>query len=145
MSKCIDVSDLLRSHGLKRTPIRTEILELFLDHEYALMASEIEAKMQTSHDRVTVYRALTSFEEKGIIHRASEDWQGIKFALSNHECMNETHSDKHAHMVCEICGQTYCLESVSIPPITVSEDISINKVSLVLSGVCKNCKSAAES
>ena len=72
-------------HGLKRTPIRTEMLDLFMQHEFALSASDLLAKMKTSNDRVTIYRALSSFEEQGILHKASEDRQGVKYALCNYD------------------------------------------------------------
>lgn len=133
------IGDLLHSHGLKKTPIRTEMLELFTDHDFALSARDIEAKMTARHDRVTIYRALNSFEEHGIIHRASEDRQGIKYALCSSDCQNEPHADKHAHFVCDECHQTYCLEDVEVPEVEVSGDFSISRVNYTLSGICKEC------
>jgi len=132
--------EFLHAHGLKKTPIRTEILELFMKHDFALSASGILAKMTAGHDKVTIYRALSSFEEHGILHRASEDGQGIKYALCGHSCPDEIHADQHAHFVCDKCHQTYCLEDVVIPEVSVSNDFSVNRVSYTLSGICKGCK-----
>lgn len=134
------IGDLLHGHGLKKTPIRTEMLELFVNHDFALSASDIMARMKAGHDRVTVYRALSSFQEHGILHKASEDGQGIKYALCGHSCPDETHADHHAHFVCDECHQTYCLESVEVPLVEVSDDFSVNRVNYTLSGVCKECK-----
>ena len=135
------VGDLLRGHGLKKTPIRTEMLELFMHHDFALSASDIIAKIKARHDRVTVYRALASFEENGILHKASEDGQGIKYALCKTDCPDERHTDEHAHFICDECLQTYCLEDVKIPEVALSEDFSVSRVNYTLGGLCKACKS----
>lgn len=134
------IGDLLHAHGLKKTPIRTEMLHLFMHHEAALSASDIVAKMKARHDRVTVYRALSSFEANGILHKASEDGQGVKYALCGHSCPDEAHTDQHAHFVCDECHHTYCLEQVEVPQVTLSDEFSVNRVNYTLSGVCKECK-----
>lgn len=133
------LKDLLKAHGLKRTPIRIEILQTFLDCDFALSAKDLMNRMNGNHDRVTVYRALGSFEKNGILHRASEDQTGIKYAICNDHCPSETHADLHAHFVCENCQQTYCLETVSIPDVKVNEGFSVDKVAFTLSGTCKFC------
>ena len=135
------VGDLLHAHGLKKTPIRTEMLELFMDHDFALSASDLVAKMKAKHDRVTIYRALNSFEAQGILHRASEDGHGIKYALCGQNCPGEAHSHRHAHFICEECNQTYCLDEVKVPEVRLPGEFSVNRVNYTLSGICKDCKS----
>ncbi|MCG8390669.1 MAG: transcriptional repressor [Cytophagales bacterium] len=135
------IGDLLSAHGLKKTPIRMEMLGLFMDHDFALSASDIVAKMTSKRDRVTVYRALSSFEESGILHRASEDGQGVKYALCGKNCPGEAHTHQHAHFICEECNQTYCLDDVKIPEVKLSDEFLVNRVNYTLSGICKDCKS----
>lgn len=134
------IGDLLQSHGLKRTPIRMQMLEIFMDSNFALSASELMSHMTKEQDRVTIYRALVSFEENGILHRASEDGQGAKYALCGHSCPSESHAEKHAHFVCDECHHTFCLNDVTIPEIKVSNDFSVNRVNYTLGGVCKTCR-----
>ena len=134
------IKDLLHAHGLKKTPIRTEMLELFLEHDFALSASDIVAKMTARHDRVTIYRGLNSFEEHGILHRASEDGQGVKYAMCSQHCPDEPHTDKHAHFVCDECHQTYCLEEVEVPKVKLSDQFSVHGFQYTISGICKSCK-----
>lgn len=133
------IEDLLSSHGLKRTPIRIKILQVFLTKNYALSAKDLIENLAAGHDRVTIYRALNSFEKQGILHIASEDHSGIKYAICNHYCPKESHADQHAHFVCGNCQQTYCLETVQIPDVKVTEGFHIDKVSFTMSGTCKNC------
>ena len=133
------IADLLRTHGLRRTPIRTEMLALFMKHDTALSASDIIAKMKYRLDRVTAYRALSSFEEHGILHRASEDERGTKYALCGQHCPDETHTDEHAHFICDECHQTYCLEDVKVPAVAVSDAFSVSRANYTLSGTCQAC------
>lgn len=133
------IGDLLRAHHLKKTPIRVEMLKIFMSHDFALSAQDIITKMTRQHDRVTIYRALNSFEEQGILHRASEDSQGVKYALCGQGCPDELHTDKHAHFICEACHQTYCLQSVAIPEVEVPGTFSVSQFNYTLSGTCEGC------
>lgn len=134
------IGDLLQKHGFKKTTIRIQILELFMSHNFALAASDIISKLKTNHDRVTVFRALNSFEEKGLLHKASEDGQGVKYALCGHSCPDKTHTDQHAHFVCDECNHTYCLEDLEVPIPNVSKGFSISRINYTLGGVCNECE-----
>ncbi len=133
------IANLLQANGLRKTPIRTGMLALFMKHDTALSASDIIAKMKLRLDRVTVYRALSSFEEHGILHRASEDERGVKYALCGLQCPDKSHADQHAHFVCDECRQTYCLENVKVPDVAVSDAFSVDRTNYTLSGTCKAC------
>ncbi len=135
------IIELLDSHGLRKTPIRREILKLFLEHDFALSAGDILSKITVQHDRVTIYRALTSFEEHGLLHRASKDGQGIKYALDTSHYPDKTDHKMHVHFVCDECHHTYCLDTIEIPEVKVSPGFSVNKVNYTLGGICKECNS----
>jgi Fur family ferric uptake transcriptional regulator len=62
------IDDLLKKNHLSITGGRRRILELFLQQEGALSHSDIEKKAGEKFDRVTVYRTLQVFLEKGLIH-----------------------------------------------------------------------------
>lgn len=134
------VAELLCSHGLKKTRIRIEILNLFMQHHFALSANDLVARMDKGIDRVTIYRTLIAFETQGILHKASENKHGIKYALCHHPGQHDGHTDKHVHFVCETCNQTYCLEDVMIPEVRISKKFSVNRVSYTISGVCDVCQ-----
>lgn len=136
------IGELLHYHGLKKTPIRTEMLSLFMSHDVALSASDIVSLIKANHDKVTIYRALYSFEEHGILHKASEDVQGIKYALCSRECPDTAHTEQHAHFNCEECNHTYCLEDVFVPKIQLSNEFSVNSAHYVFNGICKSCRAA---
>ena len=68
MNKMIAIEDVLKKNQLSVTDGRKKILELFLNSEGALAHADIEEKTGETFDRVTVYRTLNTFVEKGIIH-----------------------------------------------------------------------------
>lgn len=135
-----NVEDLLKQHGLKKTPIRIEMLKLFMEHSFALSASDIESRMKAGHDRVTIYRALNSFEENGILHKAPDDGYGVKYALCSEHCPDNAHEDHHVHFICHECNHTYCLEDVHIPMVKLPGDYAVEGFSYTINGVCKECK-----
>lgn len=141
---------LLKQHGLKKTPVRLTILRLFIQHDFALSASDIESLLKDSRnrvslggnppDRVTVYRTLSSFEEKGIIHKAPDEGYGVKYALCSEHCPDGAHDEMHVHFICNTCNHTYCLEDTHIPMIKLPGDYAVEGFSYTVNGVCKSCK-----
>ena len=72
----------LKNHQLRPTKIRKVILRMFCEQESALSQKYIEESLQSSFDRVTIYRTLKSFTEKGIIHSIRDGERMIKYAIS---------------------------------------------------------------
>lgn len=131
---------MLLERGLRRTPIRLEILSLFLKYPHALAHRDIEAHLHICHDRVTIYRALDVFEKSGILHKVPDTNNEIKYALCAHDCSAEAHQDSHVHFICQKCHHTYCLNDVHIPIIKVPSEFVIDDFSYTLSGTCKKCR-----
>ncbi len=134
------VESILKKHGLKKTPLRLEMLDLFMNNHFALSASDIESRLKANHDRVTVYRALNAFEENGILHKAPDDGYGIKYAMCSDNCPDQAHEDHHVHFICHECHHTYCLDHVHIPMIKLPEDYAVDTFTYTVNGVCKACK-----
>lgn len=134
------IKGILKSNALRSTHSRSEILGLFLDSNYALSNAEIEKEISDEHDRVTVYRTLRTFVEKGIIHKVLDDSGTPRYALCNEECQDANHNHEHVHFKCLSCGLTTCLEEVKIPAINLPIGYQANEVNILMQGVCKNCQ-----
>lgn len=132
------IGELLREYGLKKTPIRISMLEMFYRHDFALGAADILELMPKGQDKVTIYRALASFEEKGILHQASKDAQGVKYAMASKTGQEE--KNVHAHFVCNECQRTYCLEEVKVPEVEVKGNFSIDQINYTIRGICEHCR-----
>src|SRR5690606_12916221 len=105
---------ILEKHQLRRTKGRLAVLELFAEHGKAFSHSEIHQKIREKVDRVTLYRILSSMEDKGILHKIPDDEVSVKYALCDHHASHK-HSDDHIHFKCESCGDTICFEDHKIP------------------------------
>jgi Fur family transcriptional regulator, ferric uptake regulator len=135
-----EIADILRRNQLSVTASRKKILELFLAHNGALAHGDIEKKTGEKFDRVTVYRTLHSFLEKGIIHTIPTADNSIRYALCKDNCSEGHHHDNHIHFLCTDCGTTICLDNIDIPDVKLPSGFQQQQVEVVVSGVCKDCK-----
>src|SRR6201996_7574313 len=111
-----NIEDILKKNHLSITGGRRRILELFLQQDGALSHSDIEKKAGEKFDRVTIYRTLQTFEEKGIIHTIPTSDNSIRYALCK-DCTEGHHHDNPVHFVCTHCNKTICLDDVVSPSI----------------------------
>lgn len=135
-----DVKDILKQNRLSVTDSRLKILELFLARENALSHADIEKITGEYFDRVTVYRTLQTFVEKGIIHLIPTTDNSIKYALCKNDCGPGHHHDDHVHFICEGCSKTICLEDVNIPSIKLPKGFKSQRAEMVVKGICGACK-----
>jgi Fur family ferric uptake transcriptional regulator len=96
--------DILKKNQLSVTEGRKKILELFLNSPGALAHADIEKNTDASFDRVTVYRTLQTFVEKGIIHNIPTTDNSILYALCKDNCEAGHHHDNHVHFICIVSG-----------------------------------------
>lgn len=133
------VLNILKEFELRKTPSRSAIVELFLSSDFALSHADIEKAIDTSIDRVTVYRTLKSFLDKGLIHKVLDDSGVLKYALCTHQCSSNDHHHDHVHFKCTKCGQTNCIDDVNIPVVQLPTGYKIEDVSLLIQGICEKC------
>jgi Fur family transcriptional regulator, ferric uptake regulator len=134
------VDDILRRNSLSVTESRKKILNLFLNVSGALAHGDIERKAGEKFDRVTVYRTLQTFVEKGIIHTIPTTDNSVRYALCKDNCTEGHHHDNHVHFICLKCGSTLCIEDVIVPEIRMSKGYSVNEIEVVVKGICLNCQ-----
>jgi Fur family ferric uptake transcriptional regulator len=131
--------NILRKNRLSVTGSRMKILRLFLSHPGAMAHHDIEYGAGEKFDRVTVYRTLQTFVEKGIIHTIPTADNSVQYALCREDC-SDGHRDHHIHFVCTRCHNTYCLDDIVTPEIKLPKGYSAGHVEVVVDGICKNCK-----
>ena len=132
------VSGLLRRNNLSITETRKKILSLFLATPDALAHGDIERKAGEKIDRVTVYRTLQTFVEKGILHTIPTEDNAVLYALCK-DCAEGHHHDDHVHFVCTNCNTTTCLDDVVSPSFDLPAGYVAESVNVIIKGICKNC------
>jgi Fur family ferric uptake transcriptional regulator len=135
-----NTASIFKKNRLSVTDGRKKILELFLKSPGALTHADIERKAGESFDRVTVYRTLQTFVEKGIIHLIPTTDNSILYALCKDNCEAGHHHDNHVHFVCDECGKTICLEDVIVPTVKLPKGFEPRHAEMVVNGVCGDCK-----
>lgn len=122
----------------RKTPSKTEILQVLKSSGNALSHDMIQANIESDIDRATIYRVLNRFCEDGKVHKIIGDDGKQYFALcSNCGEEKQLHSHNHMHFRCLECGKVECLErDISVP----LPDGYVAKVhNLIISGFCNNC------
>ncbi len=140
MEKSIEynIGTILKKNSLSVTDSRKKILSLFLQSKDALAHGDIEKKAGEKFDRVTIYRTLQTFVEKGIVHSIPTSDNSIKYALCK-ACEEGHHHDDHVHFVCTNCEATICLDDVVSPEIILPKGYKAESVQVVINGVCEEC------
>jgi Fur family ferric uptake transcriptional regulator len=133
------IKNILKEHDLRLTAPREDVLKLFLTKDFALSHADIEDEVHHSIDRVTVYRTLKTFLDKGILHKVLDDSGASKYALCNTQCSTHEHMHEHVHFKCMECGLTHCVEDIKVPSINLPEGYRFKEANLLVQGVCKGC------
>ena len=134
------IDNILKRNQLSLTGSRKKILELFINNNGALAHGDIEKKTGEKFDRVTVYRTLQTFLEKGIIHTIPTSDNSIRYALCKDECAEGHHHDNHIHFVCSVCSNTTCLDDVVIPEVALPIGFQPTEFQMIVTGICKACR-----
>ena len=132
--------EILKDFRLRSTTSRSAILDLFIHNDHALSYSDIEKEVAAAFDRVTVYRTLKTFLDKGVVHKVLDDGGSLKYALCNDHCSSAEHHHDHVHFKCTKCGQTNCLEEVEVPIIKLPKGFQANEINLLIQGLCNKCQ-----
>ncbi|MGQ3015096.1 MAG: Fur family transcriptional regulator [Flavobacteriales bacterium] len=132
--------EIIKAHGLRKTPVRVDILRYFSSKGYALSQPEIEDHFKKDFDRVTIYRTLHTYMECGILHKVPSEDGLTRYALCQHEHVHsEPHAHEHIHFSCTDCGKTTCIDSEPVPQVHLPKGFKAEETSLFVKGTCDKC------
>lgn len=139
----LNIKTLLKNHSLRLTQGRADVVSVFLKNNIAISHADIESEVDGKYDRVTIYRTLKSFLDRGMIHKILDDKGGIRYALCADECSDGAHQHNHIHFKCNNCEQTTCLEHVEIPTVKLPRGFTAAESNFLITGICDKCKQLA--
>ena len=126
--------------GMKRTHGRKLLLNILLTSQRPLTHHEIAQSMK-SVDRVTVYRMLNQFEQKGVVHKIDSRDRTWRFAVCSHG--HKEHC--HPHFSCNRCGKTECLSDVPLPRWQkFKKGYRVENQEVYIHGLCADCSKGRE-
>ncbi|MBO3699840.1 transcriptional repressor [Roseivirga sp. E12] len=133
------VKNLLKEHSLRLTQGRADVISIFLNRNIAISHGDIESDVDGKYDRVTIYRTLKSFLEKGLIHKVLDDSGATRYALCSDNCSEVSHQHNHIHFKCQVCNETTCLDNVHIPDVALPNGFKVSESNYLITGTCDKC------
>lgn len=131
-----NLADSLRAGGHSLTAARKTVFLALLDKEPQTMATLVKAT--SSIDRASVYRAISLFEQLGIVQRLQIGWK-YQLELSNQ------FASHHHHITCLRCGQVQSFEEsdaieLELRQLAQQASMQLTGHQIELRGICKNCQ-----
>jgi len=133
-----EINNLLKRYNLRITEIRKSVLSMFTANVKKGLSHNFIEKAITNSDRVTLYRTLKTFEEKGIIHQVNDGSGTAKYALCSSACNHLKHFDNHAHFYCNNCNETICLDNTQTA-FSAPNGFQLTETQIIMKGLCNNC------
>lgn len=132
---------ILKEKRLRITPFRKEVLHVFIENNHAISTQDIEESLG-EHDRITLYRTIKSFINKGVIHEIVMPGDVKKMALCDPVCSHDNglHEHNHIHFQCKECEEVYCVEVEKLPNLKLP-GFEIDEIEIQARGTCKECLS----
>lgn len=133
----IDFPALLRAQGLRSTPIRLDLLKALEKTHNPVTVVELLERLPRGTDKVTTYRALEQFVEKGLV-------RVIRIGNASRYEFRHAHDDHH-HVVCLKCHRTQDISLCAMENLKkaiekeATDFITITDHSFEVFGLCKNC------
>jgi Fur family transcriptional regulator, ferric uptake regulator len=139
-SKHKDALLTLQKAGISKTSQRLAVLDILLKATTPLSVNTIRQLLKTkvNIDKVTVYRILSVFKERGIIREIASAGGVGYFEMITAE------NHLHPHFSCRSCGTLTCMEPqpfIKMPDLILSKDnYSIEHIEINVSGLCSYCR-----
>jgi len=135
-----DAATWLRRHKLRATPARVSIIRLLDASSIPLTLADIHEKMQDEDcDFATVFRFITTLEQKGLVDKLS--WVD---GSTRHEFNSRDGHNHHHYLICRSCQKIEPIEECVVERFEdrVAKERGYSAVShsLQLSGVCPACQ-----
>lgn len=129
---------ILAAKQINPTAMRLLVLDYLLQQSSAVSLQQLEDGFQHA-DRITLYRTLKTFEQKGMVHAIQDGSGATRYALCPETCSGGEHRDLHLHFYCTRCGETYCLPSTRIPEVALPQNFTAEEFNLTAKGICDRC------
>jgi Fur family ferric uptake transcriptional regulator len=140
MSWAEHAREVLREAGVKPGAARTAVIDVVADQRCCLSASAIHEEVRLRRPRVglaSVYRALQTLTELGLVHRLDLRSGGAQFEPA------QPSGDHHHHLVCGDCGKVEAFSDDrlerAIDTLSEASAFRIDEHDVVLRGRCEGC------
>lgn len=128
----------LETYGIRPTAMRLRILEAIRAAGTACVSLESLATALDNADNSTIFRTLSLFSDRGLLHRIADGTEHTKYGYCGKRCDCDP-SPRHFHFRCSSCRLTYCLKNSHTEKVPLPVGIKADSISVVLEGACTDC------
>ena len=132
---------MLERFGMDPTLNRILVLAALTGSDHPLTAKEVYEQVKHEHklNRVTVYRILDLFADKGVVNKISSGERSFCYCARPGRWPHG-----HCHFHCTCCGEVQCIDRslLVIDEVELKERLpmDIRSIELRLDGVCAACR-----
>jgi Fur family transcriptional regulator, ferric uptake regulator len=137
-------ADMLARAAIEPTPLRLLVAYILAHEGRALPAVDILDRLRQQHraNKVTLYRILDLFVDRGLAQRHSSGDRALRY------CLGPRFSHQpHCHAYCVRCGRMECLPAaeglVDLSALGLSLAMEVEGVEVRIDGICEACRRGA--
>lgn len=133
------MDQLFKNKGIRKTTFRSSVYQIVKRSTQAVGLDTIENQLG-KHDRITLYRTIKTFVERGIFHEINLSGESTKYALCEDDCNdhNHVHQHQHIHFQCNNCHGVFCIPISKMPTFNIP-GYTIEETEIQLKGRCECC------
>lgn len=128
----MNATEILKAHRLQLTASRKSVLAVLIENG-PLTQIEIKNRADSYMNRITIYRSLRVFVNKGIVSQLKDENGTSKFFL------NRGPGKNHVHFKCTECGHLSELDSSGMRYAPMPQGYVPEKRNLFIVGICGGC------
>lgn len=132
------VENILNEKGVKPTSNRILVLKEIIKASHPVSLADLEAMLEFSMDKASIFRVLELFSKKDIVHVIEDGSRSLKYELCQ-SSSNHSIYDQHVHFYCVNCKEIYCFNTVSVPLINMPDGFHPHSVNYMIKGICTKC------
>ena len=134
----IDFEQSLTDAGIRVTAVRSLIWRTISTKTSGVFSLADTEDLLPTIDRSTLFRALSLFAEKHLLHEIDDGSGTQKYCICH--CSDKEHHHGHIHISCVVCHETFCINEVEIPSVPIPEGWNVEEAEYVIKGVCPKCR-----
>lgn len=132
------ITGLLKQNRLHVTPCRKMILELFFNSPVALSHHDIETRYSHRYDRITIYRTLQAFVEKGIL-QVVPTLSNCALYILKADATAVGEYQQYTYFLCKHCRKITLVGVERPGPLPLPPQFTPQEISTIVEGKCHSC------
>lgn len=133
----MDAKQLLKQHGFRATSHRCEVLNYFIKSNQALTHAQLEQKIKSKIDRVSLYRMLHCFYENNFLAKIIDSNNNTSYIFNQQ--IENTDKATYPLFKCKTCHTVIQLPQLPENYLKSLQSKNIDKLQILAEGTCENC------